>query len=326
MSNTIEVCSAVHGIAPRSDDLLRAGTDLERGRITPETYEALVATETDDWLALQADEGVTFREDGKLTWADHLRPIVKATDGFAEDIDAAPVTRWFETNTFYRQPTIEDSLEANNDQIDQLFAGKGYVSLLAPDTFTQLCASELDEADTAQNVHSLYKQLFDRAVSSGVERITLTEYAATDFVRSVQSPPIEGVVALANTFPGLAISYLQLGNAHKVGTIPLVCPPNLGLEVSETAQRNIGIASTYGFGSSKTQLPKERWQAVIVGDSTVLRTPELPSPQTILQSRIERLVLTHTTDLQLLPLPFAHEKIKQLGEITSQLQEQLGAL
>src|SRR5689334_14203947 len=101
MSN-LEILSATHGIAPRSDELLKLGTDLEKGRISSEEYELVRDSEIVEWCFVQEDAGIDIREDGKLWWHDHLRNIVKSSHGFAPDIDEAPVTRWFEDNRFYR--------------------------------------------------------------------------------------------------------------------------------------------------------------------------------------------------------------------------------
>ena len=136
MSNNIEVLSAVHGIAPRSDELLKLGGDVERGRDSRQAYDEQVAQETADWLELQANAGITFPENGKLDWQDHLRPIVKVAKCFAPDIDNAPVTRWYDSNTFYRQPTITDSYSLDYDAAEEWAKSLGEnVSLLAPGTY-----------------------------------------------------------------------------------------------------------------------------------------------------------------------------------------------
>src|SRR5687768_10571447 len=105
MSKT-EILSATYGIAPRSDELLERQIDLGKGRISPEDVAPLEKTEMAQWTMCQVKAKIDRQDDGKLTWPDYLRPIVRASEGFAADIDGGPVTRWFDTNTFYRQPAI----------------------------------------------------------------------------------------------------------------------------------------------------------------------------------------------------------------------------
>lgn len=87
MSENIKVLRAVHGIAPRSDELLTLGTALEKGRVSQLSFDEQVELETENWLILQRSADIDIKKDGKLRWHDHLRPIVRATQrGFKPGI------------------------------------------------------------------------------------------------------------------------------------------------------------------------------------------------------------------------------------------------
>jgi 5-methyltetrahydropteroyltriglutamate--homocysteine methyltransferase len=86
---------------PRSERLIAATRDLDRGRTTPElTEKAFVEAET-ELLALE-ERLFTNVTAGYLRWNDLFRPIAETWGGFS----VGPLTRWLETNTFFRQPIL----------------------------------------------------------------------------------------------------------------------------------------------------------------------------------------------------------------------------
>jgi 5-methyltetrahydropteroyltriglutamate--homocysteine methyltransferase len=86
------------GIYPRSESLVQATRDLDRGRTT----EAAAAEQFDrdfrQLVAVQEQAGLDLLSDGMLRWQDLFRPLADVTDG----LDARPLTRFLDTNTFYR--------------------------------------------------------------------------------------------------------------------------------------------------------------------------------------------------------------------------------
>jgi methionine synthase II (cobalamin-independent) len=84
------------GIMPRSEGLVRATRDFERGRIgRPELAEARRA----DVLALKRlQDGLPHASPGLLAWGDLLRPFAEIIPGCAVD----GLARFFETNSFWR--------------------------------------------------------------------------------------------------------------------------------------------------------------------------------------------------------------------------------
>jgi 5-methyltetrahydropteroyltriglutamate--homocysteine methyltransferase len=98
----MEFRTVLTGPFPRSEALVTATRDLDRGRCSPESVEALYERGEADVSALEARLGLDPLSGGYLAWADLLRPFADTWAGFT----VGPVTRWFETNTFYRQPIL----------------------------------------------------------------------------------------------------------------------------------------------------------------------------------------------------------------------------
>ncbi|MGA8276268.1 MAG: hypothetical protein WB789_04535 [Thermoplasmata archaeon] len=86
---------------PRPERLVAATRDLDRGRTTPELAEKAFVEAESELLALEERlfSNVTA---GYLRWNDLFRPIAESWVGFT----VGPLTRWLETNTFFRQPIL----------------------------------------------------------------------------------------------------------------------------------------------------------------------------------------------------------------------------
>jgi 5-methyltetrahydropteroyltriglutamate--homocysteine methyltransferase len=98
----MEVHASLTGPFPRSEAIVRATRDLDRGRTTPEAVDRLYRTTEDELLQVESRHSLEPRTGGYLRWADLFRPFASNWSGF----EVGPVTRWFETNTFYRQPIL----------------------------------------------------------------------------------------------------------------------------------------------------------------------------------------------------------------------------
>ncbi|MCI4328342.1 MAG: hypothetical protein L3J86_02045 [Thermoplasmata archaeon] len=96
------VRTSLTGPFPRSEALVQATRDLDRGRTTPEAVEELFDRTEREVVQLEERLGVDYLTGGYLRWADLFRPFAEMWAGFT----VGPVTRWFETNTFYRQPIL----------------------------------------------------------------------------------------------------------------------------------------------------------------------------------------------------------------------------
>ena len=318
MSN-IEILSAVHGIAPRSNELLRLGTDLDRGRVEQEVYDEQLASETAAWLDLQTEAGIDIREDGKLGWHNHLQPIVTFSNGFSPNIDEGPLTRWFNDNRFFRQPAIIGRLSLNYDYVTQQLGTLGdNVSLLSPSSFANLCDDRYPELPAERNVLQLYADLFFYFEQNGVKRVLLEDYLPSTVQRE---DSLHYVKSLVDWNAGLHISLISPSNQV---AIPRPVDPRLGIGIEARTLRYISTQPDYvklDFNHA------EIWHQVI--DASDTKNDDLePSkfPIDLFESLSPvRLILTHSVDLECLPLKYAQDKVKHLGEFVSNVRERVAA-
>ena len=127
--------SRITGIYPRSETLIEATRRYDKK--LPELF----AKEKRKIIAHQAKSGITHVSDPLLDWDDMLRPFTESIGG----VESGPLNRFYESNTFYRQPIIKGELSRKNpitkDRIALKLFPKGKkwkVDLPDPYTFADL--------------------------------------------------------------------------------------------------------------------------------------------------------------------------------------------
>jgi 5-methyltetrahydropteroyltriglutamate--homocysteine methyltransferase len=94
-----------HGIYPRSEGVVQATRDVERGRTTPDQVDQAFDADRLAFVDLQRSVGLDLVSNGLLRWQDLFRPLVEGSDG----LDARVLVRWFDNNSFYRAPELRGS-------------------------------------------------------------------------------------------------------------------------------------------------------------------------------------------------------------------------
>jgi methionine synthase II (cobalamin-independent) len=169
------------GIYPRSEQLIELTRSYDRAKTDLETVNKQIEQDTVALVKLQEDSGFETFSDGSFAWQDQLRPIVESLEGVTT---GTRYDRWFDTNTFYKKPTIAGRISVhafepkNFIRTDLLPRTKGWkVTLPGPYTFSELSEnlhyanqSELLSAVAAAE-HEIIKKLKD----AGVSRFQLSE-------------------------------------------------------------------------------------------------------------------------------------------------------
>jgi 5-methyltetrahydropteroyltriglutamate--homocysteine methyltransferase len=253
------VRTSLTGPFPRSETLVRATRDADRGRASPESVEEAYRETEREVLALERRLGLDPATGGYLRWMDLLRPFAEGWGGFSP----GPLTRWFETNTFYRQPV----LNAPPDRVPGVIArnlphANGAVDprqakaiLPGPYTFAGLLDNRSGETAEAL-VHRL-----GRLLAEEVHELRGLGYGTFQFqepllvVRPPASTLAESVVtayrALADAAgPATSVVWTFFGDAKPV--IPLLSrlPVSVvGLDLAETDLASLsGLPERRGIG------------------------------------------------------------------------------
>ena len=183
---------------PRSEALVARTRDLDRGRTSAEAVDELYARTEEEILALETRLGLDTVTAGYSRWPDLFRPIASTWRGFT----VGPLTRWFETNTFFRQPI----LHAPPERVAGAFAAqlpgaltraadRARILLPGPYTLTGLLDNRSGETDEAL-VHR-----FGRLLGEEVKELRGRGFSTFQFqepllaVHPPEGPPAESTVA-----------------------------------------------------------------------------------------------------------------------------------
>jgi len=101
-------------------NIRRSISQLDEGRITAEELEKIKDEATKDAISEQVKAGVELVTDGQLRWDDGQTYIASKLNGFS----ITGLIRYFDTNTYYRQPVIEGKVSWKGPILvkDYLFA------------------------------------------------------------------------------------------------------------------------------------------------------------------------------------------------------------
>ena len=102
MNRPVLTAAYLHGIYPRSETVVSATRDLERGRATADRVDEAFRADRHALLEAQRVAGLDYLSEGLLRWQDLFRPLVESSAG----LEARVLVRWFDNNSFYRAPEL----------------------------------------------------------------------------------------------------------------------------------------------------------------------------------------------------------------------------
>jgi 5-methyltetrahydropteroyltriglutamate--homocysteine methyltransferase len=294
------------GIYPRSEALVQATRDLDRGRTTPEAVDEQLRRDVRELVRVQKDAGLDLLSDGMLTWQDLWRPLAEASAG----LESRPLTRFLDTNTFYRAVLVEGEprLETPLDPPD-LPEGPWLGTLPSPFGFSRAAEGAVSAGDLAASV--LAPQI-DVWAEAGCAAIVLQE----PFL--AREP--DGVGELADALEELPRDvpvhlHLVFGDAGPLlGRLADFPVEGVGIDFHRTT-----------LDALPEDYPKTVLAGVIDAQSSAIEEPsELASFAESLQERRPAAVaLVPNGDLQFVPESIAKQKLAALGAARLVLKEVL---
>jgi 5-methyltetrahydropteroyltriglutamate--homocysteine methyltransferase len=285
------------GLYPRSEALVQATRDLDRGRTTAEAVDEQVERDLAELLAVQQQAGLDLLADGMLRWQDVFRPLVEAGDG----LETGALTRFLDTNTFYRAPhatTAEPKLrEPVGDRYFAPLRGPRLVTLPSP--FALAHGTGLKPKVLAEGVVKPQLDALD------AELVVLEEpFLARDESASL-SDVADALDALTGG-PRLAL-WLTFGNAKRVLEQGVADLPvhAIGIDFYATHAADVPM----GFG-------KLLLAGVLDARSSVPEEPrEIAGFVEVLHERgVDEVALVPNGDLQYVSEPIARKKLARLGK------------
>jgi 5-methyltetrahydropteroyltriglutamate--homocysteine methyltransferase len=298
------VRSFVPGLYPRSEELVQATRDLDRARTTPEAVDEQVERDLARLVSAQQDAGVDFLADGMLRWQDIFRPLVEGSEG----LETGALTRFLDTNTFFRAPSATTDQPKLRAPLDERYIaplpGKRLVTLPSP--FALSHGTDVTPRAMAEGVLKPQIDALD------AELVVLEEPFLAREEKADLGAVEEALQVLAGG-PILAL-WLTFGNAEQV----------LAQGLTDLTVEAIGIdfyatpATAWPEGIDKVLLA-----GVLDARSSVLEDPrEIAAFVETLSARgAEKIGLVPNGDLQYVSEQVAREKLSRLGKAKTAMVE-----
>ena len=298
-----EIKAYAPGIYARSEELVQATRDLDRGRTTEEAVATQQDADLRAFLDAQREAGLDYFSDGLLNWQDIFRPF----DTVAEGLHPGPLTRFLNTNTFYRAPAVEtkrprlvEPLAEPFFRIGDLPRERWVATLPSPHSLAEWAAGEIEPQAITEGI---LRPQISWLAGNGCAYVVLQETAVVGG-RSNLYGLSEALEALASPLP-IALQ-LPFGDAGNV----------LG-ELLELPIDAIGVDFyATGVRALPRPFPKTLLAGVVDARNSLLEEPEeLAEFGRGLLREMEgpELHLVPNGDLQFVPEKIAREKVLRLG-------------
>jgi 5-methyltetrahydropteroyltriglutamate--homocysteine methyltransferase len=284
----------VPGIYPRSEALVQATRDLDRGRTSQEAVEEQVERDLAELVSAHEAASLDLLTDGMLRWQDHFRPLLEAADG----LETGALTRFLDTNTFYRAPKAISAEPTLSAPLDERYIaplpGPRLVTLPSP--FALAHGTGIPPTVLAKGVLKPALEGLD------AELVVLAEpFFARDEDAKLEDLA-EALAALAGG-PKLAL-WLEFGDAKRA----------LEEGAADLPVEGLGIDF---YATHLEDLP-DGFDKLLLAGVVDARSSVLEEPREIAafveRLDVERIALVPNGDLQYVSQPFAQEKLARLGK------------
>ncbi|OLD56000.1 hypothetical protein AUI46_02745 [archaeon 13_1_40CM_2_52_13] len=315
------------GIYPRSEQLIKLTRSYDRAKTDLDTVKKQIEQDTLELVKLQDDSGFETFSDGAFAWQDQLRPIVESLDGVTT---GTRYDRWFDTNTFYKKPTIagEIGVQAfepkNFIRADLLPRTKGWkVTLPGPYTFSELSENlhYTSQSDLLSEVAAAEHEIIKRLKDAGVSRFQLSEpclvYRPYREQALGKAELDNAFAALRKTVDGIQAKFsvhTYFGDATTILPDLLKLPVDtVGFDLFETDYSKLKIETT-----------KKLALGIIDGRESNAENPKwIAETATRVSKHVigGDVVLVPNSDLKFVPRKVADVKARALGDATRLIEE-----
>ena len=291
-----ELQAFIPGLYPRSEALVQATRDLDRGRTTPEAVEEQVERDLAALVSAEQEAGLDLLADGMLRWQDHFRPLLEAAEG----LENGALTRFLDTNTFYRAPNASTATPKLGNALDER-----YVSPLPGPRLVTLPSPFALAKGTGVTPKAMAERVLKPALDQlEAELVVLAE----PFLAREESGTLDDLAEALESLrggPKLAV-WFAFGDARAL----------LEQGAADLPVDGIGIDF---YATHLTDLPEGFSKLLLAGvvdaRSSLLEEPrELAAFAQRLGERAERIALVPNGDLQYVSERIAREKIARLGK------------
>ncbi|HYB83892.1 MAG TPA: hypothetical protein VED86_01070 [archaeon] len=300
------------GVYPRSEKLVAATRAAVRGNLPQGELDKVLEEDTKALIRLEEQSSLDSFVDGQLNWQDLFRPFTEIFTG----IQAATLTRWFDNNTFYRKPIINEKVILKGDALKQYFradllpkGGSKKAILPGPLTFALMSENKAYQSisDLVDDISKALKATVRKLQALGYDRFQFNDPSISSPNRT-KNELTTAKQAYETCAQGKGLLQTYFANASNVIDTLLDFPVEaIGIDLYSTpleALKGHDFNKILGCGC-------------IDGRNSLLESPDrlkaiLHKAQEQLHPR--DLYLMPNCDLEFLPRSVAEKKLHLLGE------------
>ena len=298
------------GIFSRSEHLI----DISR---KVDGFKEAALDESQLLMKRQQEFGTSYINDPQLLWDDMFRPIALTQEGLSVN----GLIRYFETNTFYKQPVINGKLEYAGSIEDYLSIHGGIaptlISLPDPLTFLRMSKNLWYNEDSAliRDFGRLLGNISGDLKRLGYRALVLKGpmYCSSD-ASGLRESILSALHEIKASFSGKVIIHTYFGNPELNAAILRESDiDGIGLDPKYVSRSGMQI-----YGSKEISL------GAIDGTNTKMeKIEEIRSLLMGLKGKVNQVFITNNVDLEFLPQSFLLSKVKLIGEAVRLLSDEV---
>jgi 5-methyltetrahydropteroyltriglutamate--homocysteine methyltransferase len=296
--------------------VVAATRGIDRGRVGSDAVERAFADDLAAFVRVQKDAGMDFFSDGLLKWQDIFRPLTEALG-----VKPHTLVRWFDTNTFFREPELSGRLAApaNPDGVapDASVPRPRVTTLPSPYMFSRAARTDQDRNQLMVALaQQVLRPAIDAAVAAGSELIHLEDpwLGYSGITREDWAPLGEALQILHRDLQATLAFHVYFGDAAPHIDELLKLPVDaLGVDLVQTDVKALGSGWNKGLVAG-----------VINGRSSILESPKdlVDVAHHLAETvRPRSLYLSSNCELGYLPTVVAEQKVQRLGEAARKVKE-----
>jgi len=300
------------GSYPRSERLVAATRAAVRGNLPQTEVDLILQEDVRSLVTLQGQCELGAAVDGQLNWQDLFRPFSEILTG----IEPGGLVRWFDNNTFYRQPLVKGRVGYKGDSLGRIFRidllpKEGCKKAILPGPFTFALLSEnsfyKSNADLVDDLAHSLKSVVRELQSLGYDSFQFNEpcLCAPNRTKSEFAAAQQGLQTCAQ---GRGLLQTYFGDASRAIDRLLDYPvDSIGVDLYSTP-----LESLKGHDFDKGLAC-----GCVDGRNSLLESPtQLKEILLKVRNDLEprQLFLTTSCDLEFLPSSVAEKKVRLLNQ------------